>query len=240
MRVEHRACIFDIETAPDERLVPLALKVAQARAEAKAKRWARSGSGSRAQFRSEAEGSGGAPEADVLGEMSLSPVFGRIVAVGILYWDEDEPQIWLGPDERRLLQAFWEAVEGCELFVSWNGLAFDLPWLYVRSMVQGVSPTAWISAARYRWPGESNHLDLFALLTDWRGNRTKHLKLDLATVCQALGVKPPEGDGAEVPKLWRRRDYEAIARHLASDLRATKGIWEALGQPGLVPQWTPF
>ena len=167
--------------------------------------------------------------------MSLSPVFGRIAGVGLLDAGsgEPEPRVWVGEDEREILDLFWHNVEGYDLFISWNGLAFDLPWLYVRSMIHSIRPTVRISTVRYRLPGETNHVDLFALLTDWRGNRTRHLKLDLGTVARALGVEPPVGDGAEVPALFEAGDFETIREHLESDLRATLGIWERLGCPGL-------
>ncbi len=207
-----RAVIFDVETTHNSALFDLALEAARSRAERR--------------------GEVDVDEETVRAEMSLSPVFGRIVAAGLLDVDFDEPVVLAHDDERELLQAFWHHVQGYDLYVTWNGLSFDLPWLTVRSLIQGVRPTVRISTARFRHPGESNHLDLFALLTDWRGNRSKHLKLDLSTVARALGVEPPEGDGAEVPRLVERGDWEAIKRHLESDLRATLGIWKALGEPG--------
>ena len=219
--------IFDVETAPNPELVELALEAAQARARAERK----------------GNGNGSEPDPEAIkADMALSPVYGRIIGVGVLSVGEDreagEPWVWIGEDERAFLELFWHHAEGCGLFISWNGLAFDVPWLYVRSLVRGVRPTVRISTARFRYPGESNHLDLFALLTDWRGNQTKRLKLDLATVARTLGVEPHVGDGAEVPKLWERGDYDAIREHLASDLRATLGVWRALGCPGLT--WEPI
>ena len=211
-----RVAVFDAETAPNVQLLDLALSAARERAEARG------------------EDPGEIDPETVRKEMALSPVFGRIVAVGLLDADfPDGPHVLVGDDERELLEFFWVMAEGFDLYISWNGLGFDLPWLYVRSMVLGIEPTVRISTARFRRPGESNHLDLFALLTDWRGNRSKHLRLDLATVARALGVESPVGDGADVPALWEKGDYDSIRKHLESDLRATLGIWRALRCPGV-------
>lgn len=215
-----RTAIFDIETAPNPQLAGLARACAQERAAG----------------RGEAPEDAAVDEEAVRAEMALSPIFGKVVAVGLLDADTDGCIVLAGDDERELLELFWHHAQGYDLYVTWNGLSFDVPWLYVRSLVQGVRPTVRISTARYRWPGESNHLDLFALLTDWRGNRTRHLRLDLSTVARALGVEPPEGDGADVPALWEKGDIDSIRKHLESDLRATLGIWRALGEPGRVPQ----
>ena len=219
-----RILVFDIETAPQPALRGLAEAASQARKPTR---------GSEIVL-DEDEASQDRLQDEIAKEMALSPLYGQVVALGA--WDAQmaSPHLWVGGDEREMLEEFWGYVQGCDLFVSWNGLAFDVPWLYVRSMILGVEPTARISAARYRYPGESNHVDLYALLTDWRGNRTKHLKLDLATVARILGVEPPVGDGADVPRLWELGDVKAIRKHLASDLRATLGIWERLGCPGLV------
>lgn len=210
-----RAVAFDTETSFTPDLLPLALEAAQIRAEARG------------------EDPEGVDEEAVKAEMSLSPLFGRIVAVGFLDPASEETLIQIGEDERELLDAFWQAVTDVELFIGYNSLAFDLPWLTIRSLVHGLRPTVRISQARYRGPGDSNHLDLFAWLTDWRGNRTRHLKLDLSRVARALGVEPPTGEGAEIPKLFERRDYSAIREHLESDLRTTLAIWRKLGCPGL-------
>ena len=210
-----RALVFDLETCANAALVELALEAARIRGEARK------------------NGSKEIDEEAVISEMALSPVFGRIVGIGVLDAAIGKPHVWVGEDERELLELFWHHAQGCELFISWNGLSFDLPWLHVRSLVRGVLPSVRISTARYRGPGESNHIDLFALLTDWRGNRTRHLKLDLATVARAFGVKPPMGNGAEIPQLFEAGDLEAVERHLESDLQATLGIWRALGCPGL-------
>jgi len=211
-----RICIFDIETCFNSALLDLALKAARQRAERRG------------------EDPGGIDPEAVKGEMSLSPIFGRIVAVGLLDADEGRPRIWVGEDERELLELFWHNAEGYDLFISFNALRFDLPWLLIRSMVNGIRPTVHISTARFRYPGESNHLDLFALLTDWRGNQTRHLRLDLKTIAQVLGVEVPAGDGAEVPKMVEAENWEGIKCHLKADLEATLRIWERLGRPGLI------
>jgi len=212
-----RVLIFDVETCANAKLVGLALEAARIRAEARK------------------NASGEVDEEGVRAEMALSPIFGKIVAVGLLDVNFAEPHVLIGDDEREILQQFWNLAGSYDLYIGWNSLDFDAPWLTIRSLVNGLQP-GFISQARYRHPGETNHLDLYQLLTSWRGNRSRWLRLDLATVARALGVESPQGDGADVPRLWENGDLDAIRAHLESDLRATLAIWQRLGCPGLNPR----
>jgi len=204
---------FDIETAPQLELLPLALEAARARAEARR------------------EDPSGVDEEAVKREMSLSPVFGRIVAVGTLDDTQEEPTIFVGQEEREILEVVWHNLEGADLFITYNGIAFDVPFLKLRSSILGVRSVVEISTKRYIW---LNHMDLYQLITAWGGNRSRYLKLDLETVAKVLGIEVPVGNGAEVPKLFEAGDWDAIKRHLEADLKATLGVWERLGRPGLV------
>jgi len=202
-----RAVIFDIETSYNPKLFSLALSSALERAKAGAE----------------------IDEQVVKSEMALSPLYGRIIAVGALDAEADKPLVFTG-DEREILQAFWKAAQGYDFFVGWNSLAFDVPFLELRSWLNGIEPTFEISQRRY---AVTNHVDLYMLMTAWKGNRFKLLKHDLSSVALALGLKPPMGDGAQIPTLYERGDLDAIKEHLKSDLQAIKAIWERLGRPGV-------
>lgn len=204
-----RCLVFDIETSLNPVLVELALAGARSRAEARGQE---------------------PPEGELVqAEMSLSPVFGRIVAVGIMDVDTEESLLWAADDERELLRLFWHSVQGVDLFIGYNSMAFDVPFLELRARILGVEIPVEISQRRYYI---HNHLDLYEIISAWRGNRSRHLRLDLGTVARALGVEPPMGDGAEVPKLAEAGDFESIRKHLESDLRATLSLWRRLGCPG--------
>lgn len=207
-----RAAVFDLETSWNPSLVELACQAAQARAEARGE---------------------GDLEPDleaVRGEMSLSAFYGRVVGAGLMDAESEESQLWVGGVEREILESFWESAQNYAHFIAWNSLDFDLPWLTIRSALLDLRPSVTISSIRYR---ETNHCDLFQFVTNWKGNRFRHLRMDLATVCGALGVTPPIGTGSEIPILWEKRDCEAIRAHLVSDLQATRQIWRRLGCPGL-------
>lgn len=209
------AVIFDIETVPDVELLDLALESARSRAEA----------------RRNDDPENVNVEA-VKGEMALSPIFGRIVAVGTIDAEDENRLIRVGESESQIVESMWSNLAGYGLFVGFNSMSFDVPFLELRSRVLGVHIPVQISQRRYYW---QNHIDLLQLLSNWRGNRTRHLKLDLATMARVLGVEPPVGASAEIPRLYESGEYGAIEDHLESDLRATFEVWKRLGSPGRGP-----
>ena len=214
-----KACVFDIETSPQLNLLPLALEAARQRDAAR-----RHTTGLEAKDSSPTR-----LEGEIAKEMALSGVWGRVVGVGLLDVDGGAPRVWCGEDERELLAEFWEAVRGVKLFIGYNSMTFDVPFLELRSRILGVEIPVEISQRRFY---VYNHIDLYEAITAWKGNRLRYLKLDLSTVCKALGVVPPQGSGSEVPALYQTGDFAAIRKHLEYDLQATLAVWQQLGCPG--------
>ena len=63
--------------------------------------------------------------------------------------------------EKELLEDFWEGAKNYDLFVTFNGHKYTLPFLYLRSTVYGIKPT--VSIARQRFITKQNlpyHVDL--------------------------------------------------------------------------------
>lgn len=159
------------------------------------------------------------------GDMALSPLWGKVVAIGVYEEGQDKPIIWSGPDEQLILAQFWEAVRGTDYFISFNGMRFDVPFIEMRSALLGVKPTIKIIQKRWQW---YNHFDLYMFFTDWNQNAKpcKHINMRLRTVCRALGIQPPFGDGKEVPMWVAQNDWERIDFHLSTDLIATMEVWK--------------
>ena len=79
---------------------------------------------------------------------SFDGAFGRLLCIGYAF--DDGPVEALVGDEREMLVRFWELAREAELFVGHNVMEFDLPFIYQRSIVQGVRPSVKLSFARYR------------------------------------------------------------------------------------------
>jgi DNA polymerase elongation subunit (family B) len=81
--------------------------------------------------------------------------FSRFVVIGVLaFSDSMNPQgsmAWYGENEAKLLRQFWERMGKLRpsLFITHNGLGFDLPFLKKRSIIHQVKPPFEINLAKF-------------------------------------------------------------------------------------------
>ncbi len=128
--------------------------------------------------------------------------------------------------EREILEHFWKQIERFDQFVTFNGRAFDCPFLMIRSAVQGVSCRRNLVPYRY---SSSVHIDLADQVSFYDAFRRK---FPLHLWCQAFGILSPKSqgiDGHRVPELFVTGEYESIARYCLKDVQATRELfrkWE--------------
>jgi len=155
----------------------------------------------------------------------LDPDLCRIVCLG--YMREDlhrEPFVHICRDEheeRRALTELWNhIVEGVDI-ISFNGFRFDLPVIMRRSLYLNI-PYRVLNMDRYR----SNHIDLWQKLS-FNGQIAAH---SLSFYAQRFGFG---GDlditGADVARLIREGNYEAVAAHCRQDVWWTARLAQRLG-----------
>jgi 3'-5' exonuclease len=101
---------------------------------------------------------------------SLDALTGQVVCIGLLTVNKsnriESGVALVSSDEKKLLDAFWSHVSesNSSHFITHNGLAFDLPYLWRRSVVQGVRPTLSLDLRRYR---SDFVFDTMALWANW-------------------------------------------------------------------------
>ncbi len=185
--------------------------------------------------------------ADLKGGMGFSPLTGQIVAIGIrdverkkgaVYFqaskNEKEKNFEEGDckfevmTEKEMLQRFWEVVDKYDTFVTFNGRAFDVPFLMVRSALHGIRPSKNLLANRYLnyHPSNARHIDLLDQLTFYGAMRKKG---SLHLWCRAFGIESPKAqgvDGDDVKALYDHGKSADIARYNARDLQATTALYQ--------------
>ena len=125
---------------------------------------------------------------------SFDGTFSRIVCIGVIaFTDSMEPldaTAWYGSGEKELLARFWDQMGKTKptLFITHNGLGFDLPFLKKRSIIYQVKPTMEISLAKYR---TEPVYDTLAIWSNWESRGW--VKLDV--LARALGVATKSGSG---------------------------------------------
>ena len=172
--------------------------------------------------------------------MGFSPLTGQVVAIGALNpdsrkgavfyqapgyepsdSDEDEIRYVRVRDEKTLLERFWETAAHYGQFVTFNGRAFDAPFLILRSAINEVSPTRNLMPNRYY----EEHVDLYDRLGFFGAVRRT---MNLHMFCQAFGIMSPKSKGVtgyEVAGLFKDGKYDDIARYCMDDVYATAELF---------------
>jgi DNA polymerase elongation subunit (family B) len=129
--------------------------------------------------------------------------YSSIVCIGLLeFSDQMEPRgavAWYGNNERELLRQFWSrlAQDKPSLFITHNGLGFDLPFIRKRSIIHQVKPSMEINLAKFR---SEPVYDTMAIWSNW--DTRCWVKLDV--LARALNVETKSGSGAQVAEMWGR------------------------------------
>lgn len=169
-------------------------------------------------------------QAERAGTCALSPLLGRIVAIGYALPCADGPAFAvqlarLEAEEPALLRDFWTQVAvAVGRIVTWNGLGFDLRFAVVRSIVHGVEPSVpgRVVQSWFRRYATHPHFDVRAVLNNW-DNRAEGT---LTEWCRALGVEHENGvTGADVAGLYQAGEFTKIAAHCESDVRSTHALY---------------
>jgi predicted PolB exonuclease-like 3'-5' exonuclease len=126
-----------------------------------------------------------------------------------------------GYSEEKLLEAFWQrfAAQPARV-VSWNGRAFDLPVLRTRSMVYGISAAPWYRLGD-KWNSFTQrfapdwHCDLMEVLADFGASA----RMGLDDMALAMGLPGKlGGHGSEVAGMVARGEIERVRAYCEGDV----------------------
>jgi 3'-5' exonuclease len=142
-------------------------------------------------------------------QLGFSPLTGSIVSLGMydlerrlgaVYYIGDGSGGSFAEDdftfkernEKELLEDFWEGARSYDVFVTFNGRAFDIPFLLHRSVVHGVQPTVDLLGSRYlNRQVLPYHVDLLDELTFYGAMKRQPLHM----YCRAYGIESPKEGG---------------------------------------------
>ena len=177
-------------------------------------------------------------EADYLNKAALSPVTGKLAAIGLLviqngkavemsFMDDGTPE-W----EVVALELFWSHWVKTysahrTIWVGHNIFDFDLPWLVNRSRILNIT----IPATVYNFKG--NRVFFSEKFADTRtvwllGRKPTDVISNLDHVSRALGFNGKNGNGADFGNVLKETP-EVAAAYLKCDLDLTAGIAVKLG-----------
>ena len=177
--------------------------------------------------------------------LGFSPLTGEIVAIGVLDNERNQGVIYYQDpsgkqketseknfkfkpcSEKEMLESFWAGAKNYDQFVTFNGRAFDAPFLITRSAVHGIKPTVDMMEGRYLYQQKGvRHIDLLDQLTFYGATRKKG---NLHLWSRAFGIKSPKSEGIsgdDVGALFKESKYLEIAKYNVGDLLATQELFE--------------
>ncbi len=178
--------------------------------------------------------------------LGFSPLTGEIVVIGVLDYDKNQGVVYFQApgenikeseeegikykplSEKEMLEHFWEGARNYDEFISFNGRAFDAPFLIIRSAFNKVKPSVNLMSNRYLESQKfgAKHVDLLDQLNFYGAVRKKG---NLHLWSRLFGIKSPKEEGVtgdNVGELFKEKKYLEIARYNVGDLKATKELYE--------------
>jgi hypothetical protein len=161
--------------------------------------------------------------------MALRPEFGHVVCIGMGHDGRGRGDLETKAltaravgDERALLEGFWDVIRsGREWrWVTYNGLAFDLPYLLRRSIYLGVPPTVSLPLRPF---APDSHFDVMRLLANWE--RSDAVRLEVVAELLGLTKTPPGMEGSQVLGLWRAGRIDDIEAYCLGDVRLSYEVF---------------
>lgn len=160
---------------------------------------------------------------------ALSPITGRITALGLKY--NDIENIFISEDEGEMLNEFWRSIENLHMkekapirFVGFGIKKFDMHFLYVRSLANNVKI--------YRVYAPSV-IDLKEYLTFFNSYKKRGKLSDYAHLI-GIGGKYKDITGEQVPFLWKDKRLDELKAYLSNDLRMTQDIFLKCKELGIL------
>jgi len=161
-------------------------------------------------------------------EDALSPLNGRVVAIGLKYLKEE--LIIMEEDEALLIQKFWEKIRELHgkfsiiRYVGFNLKDFDFYFVINRSLHHNIEIVR---------PSNNSFIDLREHLTLFRTYGKSGKLNDYAKLIGVDG-KYKDFKGGDIPLLWKQKQFEEIREYLRQDLAITSALFERCKNIGLI------
>ncbi|MGQ5522955.1 hypothetical protein ACUHMQ_06795 [Chitinimonas sp. PSY-7] len=172
---------------------------------------------------------------EAIRKTALDPWFGRILCIGVAREDED-PWVISGKNEYQVLLCFLTNLEllfkaGAPRVIGHNIAGFDLRYIWVRCIINGLRPPKWWPVDAKPW--ESQRVFDTMVQAAGIGGRVSMDKL-----CKALGIESPKGelDGSKVYDFYKAGRALEIYHYCNRDVTALREVYRRLA---FIEQSTP-
>lgn len=189
---------------------------------------------------------------EVKDRLGLSPFTGEIVSLalydlerrmGAVYFSADDSVLdyqdgdfkYKVRSEKEILEDFWESARSYDVFVTYNGRSFDIPFLLHRSLILGVIPSVELTGQRFLVKQSAPYR--VDLLDEYSFYGALQRRPSLQLLCESYGIPyEKEGMGGEdVAEFFASKKFRDIAEKNAADVTATAALYN-LWKENLAPK----
>lgn len=179
---------------------------------------------------------------NIKSRLSFSPFTASIISLavydverktGAVYFVSDTPGESFSVDnftfkqrtEKEILEDFWEGATSYDIFVTFNGRTFALPFIHHRSVMNAVKPT--VDIARQRFLTRQSlpyHIDLLDEMSFYGGMSHRP---SLQLLCGAYGIDNASLlGGEEIGEAFADGRFRYIAEKNKGDVEAINSLYE--------------
>jgi predicted PolB exonuclease-like 3'-5' exonuclease len=169
------------------------------------------------------------PDLDPISEegkiRGTDPYLSRIVCIGIYYPATGQHLALTNESEKAILESFWDQIKGYNgIFITFNGIRFDVPFIIKRSIFHGLMPSNLKFIQHTKFNAFPPHFDVMLQLGRDHG-------YSLKVACDFFGVpSPKEGpvEASSVAQAYSEGRIDEIAEYCLRDLDSTYLLYEKI------------
>jgi len=169
-----------------------------------------------------------------LEKLALDPLTGRVVCCAFVSTSGEESTLMIttvdNDGERTLIQEIFGFLGSDEMrIVTWNGIGFDIPFIYRRAIILNVDPANFGAPPLTAWTKRYNtdrHYDLMKIWDNWQSGT--FTKLDLvAKLVLDSGEGKEEMDVTKIEEMLETDEGRAkVASYCLQDTRITMQLFK--------------
>lgn len=134
----------------------------------------------------------------------------------------NETKTYIGEDERRILNNFWEDMESVKTLVGYGSDGFDIPFLVKRSIILGVPVSQ-----NYQ---KMSRIDLRKVVNSFFVSYNKYEKGKLEDWAEVMEMKVETPNGSHMPEYYEHKNWKAIEQHCIEDVEITTKLFNRCKQ----------
>jgi predicted PolB exonuclease-like 3'-5' exonuclease len=160
---------------------------------------------------------------------SLHGDFGKIICLSLGYIAEDESirlkSFW-GEDEHQILLQFNETLEKHQgIYLHYNGLNFDVPFILQRMAHHGLAPAGNSFSNMRRFSAEP-HFDVMMMYYNW--DLQKALPLGILAELYSIPSPKEELSGDKIFEVYQAKEWTKIIHYCEFDTATTLNLWRKI------------